>query len=113
MVLLFFVYSQKVGRRFEHEHHQSKRDRCGLLSWLCAVIFSSHRRSSIGHVPLLVRSHVACVSNPRNSQKLYISDGTDKRELLGGASRWTAVELDGQLTVISAHLSHKGRKLEV
>ena len=30
---------------------------------------------------------------------------------VGGASRWTVVELGGQLTVISAHLPHKGRKL--
>ena len=28
-----------------------------------------------------------------------------------GAARWTAVELDGQLTFISAHLRHKGSKL--
>ena len=28
-----------------------------------------------------------------------------------GAARWTAVELDGQLTLISAHLPHKGKKL--
>ena len=30
---------------------------------------------------------------------------------VGGASRWTAVELDGQMTIISAHLPHKGKKL--
>ena len=30
---------------------------------------------------------------------------------VGGASRWTAVELCGQLTIISAHLPHIGRKL--
>ena len=28
-----------------------------------------------------------------------------------GAARWTAVELDGQMTFISAHLPHKGKKL--
>ena len=28
-----------------------------------------------------------------------------------GAARWTAVELGGQLTFISAHLPHKGKKL--
>ena len=32
-------------------------------------------------------------------------------KIAGGAARWTAVELDGQLTIISAHLPHKGRKL--
>ena len=32
-------------------------------------------------------------------------------KIVGGAARWTAVELDGQLTLISAHLPHKGRKL--
>ena len=30
---------------------------------------------------------------------------------VGGASRWTAVELDGQMTIISAHLPHRGKKL--
>ena len=30
---------------------------------------------------------------------------------VGGASRWTVVELDGQMTIISAHLPHKGKKL--
>ena len=30
---------------------------------------------------------------------------------VGGASRWTAVELDGQMTHISAHLPHTGKKL--
>ena len=30
---------------------------------------------------------------------------------VGCAARWTAVELDGQLTLISAQLPHKGRKL--
>ena len=39
-----------------------------------------------------------------------IGNGKDNRRLLG-AARWTAVELDGQLTLISAHLPHKGRKL--
>ena len=29
----------------------------------------------------------------------------------GGAASWTAVELDGQMTFISAHLPHKGKKL--
>ena len=33
-------------------------------------------------------------------------------QIVGGAARWTAVELDGQLTLISAHLPHKARKLE-
>ena len=32
-------------------------------------------------------------------------------KIVGIAARWTAVELDGQLTVNSAHLPHKGRKL--
>ena len=32
-------------------------------------------------------------------------------KIVGGAARWTAVELDGQLTFISAHLPHKGSKL--
>ena len=32
-------------------------------------------------------------------------------KIVGGAARWTAVELDGQLTLISAHLPHKGKKL--
>ena len=32
-------------------------------------------------------------------------------KIVGGAARWTVVELDGQLTLISAHLPHKGRKL--
>ena len=32
-------------------------------------------------------------------------------KIVGSAARWTAVELDGQLTLISAHLPHKGRKL--
>ena len=31
--------------------------------------------------------------------------------IAGGAARWTAVLLDGQLTLISAHLPHKGEKL--
>ena len=29
-------------------------------------------------------------------------------KIVGGAARWTAVELDGQMTFISAHLLHKG-----
>ena len=29
-------------------------------------------------------------------------------KIVRGAARWTAVELDGQLTLISAHLPHKG-----
>ena len=32
-------------------------------------------------------------------------------KIVGGAARWTAVELGGQLTFISAHLPHKGSKL--
>ena len=32
-------------------------------------------------------------------------------KIVGGAARWIAVELDGQLTTISAHVPHKGRKL--
>ena len=32
-------------------------------------------------------------------------------KIVGGAARWSAVELDGQLTLISAHLPHKGSKL--
>ena len=32
-------------------------------------------------------------------------------KIAGGAARWTAVELGGQLTFISAHLPHKGNKL--
>ena len=32
-------------------------------------------------------------------------------KIVGDAARWTAVELDGQLTLISAHLPHKGKKL--
>ena len=30
-------------------------------------------------------------------------------KIVGGAARWTAVELDGQLTLLSAHLPHKGK----
>ena len=30
-------------------------------------------------------------------QSSYTRGGADKRKLLGGAARWTAVELDGQL----------------
>ena len=32
-------------------------------------------------------------------------------KIVGGAARWTAVELGGQLTFISVHMPHKGRKL--
>ena len=32
-------------------------------------------------------------------------------KIAGGAARWTAVELGGQWTFISAHLPHKGKKL--
>ena len=32
-------------------------------------------------------------------------------KIVGGAARWTADELDGQMTFISAHLPHKGKKL--
>ena len=32
-------------------------------------------------------------------------------KIVGGAARWTAVELDGQMTLISAQLLHKGSKL--
>ena len=32
-------------------------------------------------------------------------------KIVVGAARWTAVELDGQLSLISAHLPHKGKKL--
>ena len=32
-------------------------------------------------------------------------------KIVGGAARWIAVELDGQLTLISVHMPHKGRKL--
>ena len=34
-----------------------------------------------------------------------------QRKAVGGASMWIAVELDGQMTIISAHLPHKGKKL--
>ena len=34
-----------------------------------------------------------------------------RAKAVGGASRWTAVELDGDMTVISAHVPHKGMKL--
>ena len=44
-------------------------------------------------------------------QSSCIGDGADKTKAFGGASRWTAVELDGQTTIISAHLLHKGKKL--
>ena len=73
--LKLLLYKQKVGRRVEH--HLSKRDRCGqkegfsLLSRMCAVIFSSHRRSSAGDVLLLAQSHVACVSSQR---KIEVND---------------------------------------
>ena len=40
-----------------------------------------------------------------------IRDGVVNQIAVGGASRWTAVELYGQLTTISAHLPHKGKKL--
>ena len=33
-------------------------------------------------------------------------------KIVEGAARWTAVELDGQLTLISAHLPHKGKNWE-
>ena len=33
-------------------------------------------------------------------------------KIVGSAARWTAVELDGQLTFISAHLPHKGKHWE-
>ena len=36
-----------------------------------------------------------------------VGNGKDNRRL--SAARWTAVELDGQLTLISAHLPHKGK----
>ena len=39
-----------------------------MLQW-CALIFSSHGRSSAGDVPLSARSHVACVSNHRKIQE--------------------------------------------
>ena len=32
-------------------------------------------------------------------------------KIVGSAARWTAVELDGQMTLTSAHLPHKGSKL--
>ena len=32
-------------------------------------------------------------------------------KIVGDAARWIAVELDGQMTLISAHLPHKGSKL--
>ena len=44
-------------------------------------------------------------------QSSYISDGTDKRELLGKRADGLQVELGGLLTIISAHLLHKGKKL--
>ena len=58
-ILLFFVYSQKVGRRVEH--HLSKRDRCsqkeGLLSCFgCARCFFFFLFQAVP----LSRSHVAC-----------------------------------------------------
>ena len=34
-------------------------------------------------------------------------------KIVGCAARWTAVELDGQLTLISVHMPHKGRKLDL
>ena len=39
------------------------------------------------------------------------ADPSGQAKAVGGGSRWTAVELDGQLTVISAHLPHSGKKL--
>ena len=88
-IFVVFVYGQKVGRRVEH--HFSKRDRCGqkvgfsLMSRLCAVIFSSHRRSSAGDVPLSARSHVACVSNHRKNKlawRVLLAQCTDKLALV-------------------------------
>ena len=35
----------------------------------------------------------------------------EQSKIVGGAARWTAVELDGQPTLFSAHLLHKGSKL--
>ena len=62
-----------IGRRLEglsttFQNKTAAARRRGLsLFLLCAVIFSSHRRSSAGDVPLSARS-VACVSNPRKYQ---------------------------------------------
>ena len=44
-------------------------------------------------------------------QSSSIRDGADKQKLLGGASRWTAVERGGQLTIMSAHLPHKSKDI--
>ena len=44
-------------------------------------------------------------------QSSCIRDGADKQKPVGGASRWTAVELDGQISFISYLLPHKGNKL--
>ena len=46
---------------------------------------------------------------PRGGIMTFVS--TAPVDELGGAARWTAVELDGQLTLISVHMPHKGRKL--
>ena len=34
-----------------------------------------------------------------------------ERTIVGRASRWTAVELDGQVTLLSAHMPHRGKTL--
>ena len=69
---LFLNFS---GGRKEDVHHllnesSLRLEGVGLLLEWCAVMFSSHRRSSTGDVPLSGRSHVACVSKKKKCEEL-------------------------------------------
>ena len=78
---LFLVYGSEGGKEgcvppLKSETAAVRRKGCSLYQ-LCAVIFSSHRRSSTGNAPLSARSHDACVSKPRKNRKKNKNRNTD------------------------------------
>ena len=67
--LVFVFCSFKVERRLSFFQVELPRLKGEDLLQLCALCFSSHRRSIAGDVPLSARSYVACISNHRKDKK--------------------------------------------
>ena len=82
--IVFLCIVRGLGRRAEYQ--LSQRDRCGqkeefsLFCRLCAVILSSHRRSSAGDVHWLARSRDACVWNPSKTGQTMAYEARPKLE---------------------------------
>ena len=74
---------QKVGRRVEHHLSKTRplqsQGGSSSLFRLRVVIFSGHRGSSTGHVPLSARSHVAWFGNPRTKLLELSYDESDQQ----------------------------------